>query len=431
MYGFINTTEKQYTEYLKCSNPAEDNATLQNQVSQKQNEDSDWNDDWNEPYVTNNIDDSPPTIEDSLAPYLILSKKERALIDEFYKELEDISEENYRSYIAKPYDSSGSRLKDNFEHVDSLIDKYLKKGIKLNVLCDGYENTISYSIFEELANIVNRILYITPTTISRIDPDTGEDCINELTDTDNFEFLINIVNKLLLAGANNLCNDGRINDVMYGNDESTLAKLEEIKNILKNEAYKSIVNSDGQPGDLKVAIDNSHIFIEYPENSSVEVAKITDSKISRDLRVKESILKIGDNIVRVEKVGRKRNYMDVVGNGIIISFLTKMEDIKIHLYPDTTNNSKIKVELDKESQNKIDKLQDKSIINKSFFLGGKDVLQAIKDGNFERNCSVPIQSVETIGQLSSVKRKRNIPSSFMNQVCSVKKLFCGSSIDKT
>ncbi|WP_339047091.1 hypothetical protein [Candidatus Mesenet endosymbiont of Phosphuga atrata] len=68
-------------------------------------------------------------------------------------------------------------------------------------------------------------------------------------------------------------------------------------------------------------------------------------------------------IVHGEKVGRKRNYMNVVGSGIVISFPTKMGDIRIHLYPDTADDNKIKVELDKKNQNKIDKLQDKSIIN--------------------------------------------------------------------
>ncbi|XGA08170.1 MAG: hypothetical protein U0X86_000350 [Wolbachia endosymbiont of Xenopsylla cheopis] len=403
---------------------------MQNQVSQKQNLDlsDDCDSDWNEPYVKNDIDDSPPTIEDLLASYLISSKKERILIDEFYKELKSISEENSKN---TSYKSDGSVLKSNFERVDHLIDKYLKKGIKLNVLCDGYENTVSYSIFEELANVIGRLVEITPTTISRIDPDTGEDALDELTDTDNYEFLISIVNKLLLAGANYLCNDRRINDVMLGNDESTLAKLEEIKNIIKNEAYKSIVNSDKQPEDLKVAIDNTHLFISYPENSSVEVAKITDSKIIRDLGIKESILKIDDNIVKIKEIEGKRNYVSVIGEGVTISFPTKVGIIKIHLYPNETDSNKVKVKLDKKSQNKIDKLQDKNIINTSFFLGGKNVLKAIKDGSFEVDDDVPTQSVETEEQLSSAERKRKIPSSFVEKVCSVKKLFCGSSMDKT
>ncbi|WP_339048102.1 hypothetical protein [Candidatus Mesenet endosymbiont of Phosphuga atrata] len=178
-------------------------------------------------------------------------------------------------------------------------------------------------------------------------------------------------------------------------------------------------------------MDNTSIFIKYPKDCIVQVAKITNNKISRDLRAKESVLKIGDNIVRVEKVGRKRNYVDVVGNSIMISVPTEIGNIKIYLYPDTADNNKIKVKLDKESQDKIDKLQDKSIINKIFFLGGKNVLQAIKDGSFERNGNVPIQLVETAEQLSSAERKRKIPSSFVEKVYSVKKLFCGSSIDKT
>ncbi|WP_339045260.1 hypothetical protein [Candidatus Mesenet endosymbiont of Agriotes lineatus] len=427
MYEFINTGEKRYTEYLKCSNPTD---SMQNQVSQKQNEDSDWSDDWDKSYVTDDIDNSPPTIEGSPCSYknLELTQKERDLIDEFHKELKNISEENSKNTL---YKSDGSVLKSNFERIDRLIDKYKTKGIGFNAPCDDYKNTVSNLIFEELANVVNRVTEITPTTRSRIDPATEEDALNELTDTDNFDFLVSIINKLLLTGANILYSDRRIDKVMWGSDESVLAKLEEIKNMLKSEVYESMVNSDKQLEDLKVEIDNVYLFIECSKNSSIEVAKITNSKISRDLNVKESILKIGDDIVKVEKVGKKRNYMDVVGNGIIISFPTKMGDIKIHLYPDTTDNNKIKVKLNEESQAKIDKLQDKSIMDKSFFLGGKKVLEAIKDENFERNGSVPTKLSETIEQSNNAKNKRKIPSSFMEKVCNVKKLFCGSSVDKT
>lgn len=201
MYKYLNTTKEWYTEYLKPS--IEDSTTLQNQAQQKQNEGYDWtnNWDWNESYSINNTDDSPLTIEDSLSLHPGLTRKEKDLIDEFYKELKDISEENYKSYITTLYDSAGFRLKNNFKHVDSLIDKYLKKGIKLNVFCDGYENTVANSIFEELVNIVSRVIEITPTTRSRLDLDTGEDALNELKDTNNADCFISIVHKLLLAGA--------------------------------------------------------------------------------------------------------------------------------------------------------------------------------------------------------------------------------------
>ncbi|WP_339048100.1 hypothetical protein [Candidatus Mesenet endosymbiont of Phosphuga atrata] len=197
MYGFIKADAKQYTEYLKCSNPAKDNAALQNQVSQKQNEDSDlsydWNDDLDKSYVTNNIDDSPPTIEDLLAPYLSLSGRD--LIDEFYEKMAVISKENYQDYRESKYENCTEVA---LKRLDCLVDEYLKKGIKLNLLKKDYEHTVSNLIFEELIKIADRVIEITPTTISRIDSSTGEDALNELTDTDCIDILISTVSKLLL-----------------------------------------------------------------------------------------------------------------------------------------------------------------------------------------------------------------------------------------
>ncbi len=51
----------------------------------------------------------------------------------------------------------------------------------------------------------------------------------------------------------------------------------------------------------------------------------------------------------------------------------KAEKIIIHLYPDKTDNKKIKVKLDQENQKKFDKLKNKSSLGKNCLLGGKNV----------------------------------------------------------
>ncbi|WP_419198627.1 hypothetical protein ACJZL3_04570 [Wolbachia endosymbiont of Rhagoletis cingulata] len=50
-------------------------------------------------------------------------------------------------------------------------------------------------------------------------------------------------------------------------------------------------------------------------------------------------------------------------------------------------------------------------------LGGKSVLQAVKDGNFERNAS--IESSETIKQLDCVVKESDAPSTLMMSIDSL------------
>ncbi|WP_339045842.1 hypothetical protein [Candidatus Mesenet endosymbiont of Agriotes lineatus] len=113
-----------------------------------------------------------------------------------------------------------------------------------------------------------------------------------------------------------------------------------------------------------------------------------NSEYKLNLRV--GILQIGSSVIRVERLEEKRNYIDVPQGVIKMSFSIKIEGkkekISIHLYPDTTDNNKIKVKLDEENQEKFNKLKDKSSLGKNCLLGGKSVIKAIEDKEFTKPC---------------------------------------------
>ncbi|WP_339048302.1 hypothetical protein [Candidatus Mesenet endosymbiont of Phosphuga atrata] len=115
----------------------------------------------------------------------------------------------------------------------------------------------------------------------------------------------------------------------------------------------------------------------YEENSIIELTRIVNNSIVEDLNLKVSILQIGESIIRVEKVGEKRSYMNVPKGRFKMSFTTEVGKISIYLCPDENNSSRIKVELDEENQEKFSRLKDKSSLGKNCLLGGKNVFYII------------------------------------------------------
>ncbi len=105
-----------------------------------------------------------------------------------------------------------------------------------------------------------------------------------------------------------------------------------------------------------------------------------------------------------------------------MSFTTEVGKISIHLCPSDEGNNIIEVNLDGESQEKFDKLKDQSILGESCLLGGKSVLQAIKDKGFERNGGIFIELAETIKQSDFVVKESGVPSTLMRSVDSLDQL---------
>ncbi|VVC35094.1 Hypothetical protein CINCED_3A000592 [Cinara cedri] len=319
-----------------------------------------------------------------------------------------------------------SSAKVTLEKMERLIDEYLKRKIKLNLRCDHYECTVSNFVFKKIIDIANAssVMRITPTTRSRY-KDNGEEAMDEWEE--GLEPLFNIVNKLLSSGAkieSDFYNNSMISEVMWGNDEPIFTERKKIKEELKSIAYEGLVNKNEQVqgDDLTGEVDNNLVLFRWPKNSIVEVAKVMNSKVNENFSIESSILQIGKSIIRVESIGRKRNYTDVLGGGIEMSFTTEVGKISIHLCPSDEGNNIIEVKLDGESKEKFDKLKDQSSLGASCLLGGKSVLQAIKDKGFERNGGIFIELAETIKQSDFVVKESGVPSTLMRSVDSLDQL---------
>ncbi len=395
--------------------------TLEGSASSLSQEQSD--DDWNESVIEDNntVVESSFIPENSILMNLanLLTESEKASIDEFHDKMESIMKEFHENR----YENSAKVTLEKMEH---LIDEYLKRKIKLNLRCDHYECTVSNFVFKKIIDIANAssVMRITPTTRSRY-KDNGEEAMDEWEEA--LEPLFNIVNKLLSAGAkieSDFYNDRMIGETMWGSDEPIFTECKKIKDELKSIAYKGLVNKNEQiqDDDLKVEVDNNLVFFRWPQNSIVEVTKVMNSKVNENFSIESSILQIGESIIRVESIGRKRNYTDVLGGGIEMSFITEVGKISIHLCPSDEGSNIIKVNLDEENQEKFDKLKDQSSLGESCLLGGKSVLQAIKDKGFERNRQILIELAETIKQSDFVVKESGIPSTLMRPIDSLDQL---------
>ncbi|WP_264705157.1 hypothetical protein [Wolbachia endosymbiont (group A) of Gymnosoma rotundatum] len=392
--------------------------TIEGNASSLSQEQSD--DDWHESVIEdkNTVVESSFIPENSILMNLanLLTESEKVSIDEFHEKMESIM----KRFHENRYENSA---KVTLEKMERLIDEYLKRKIKLNLRCDQYECTVSNFVFKKIIDIANAssVMRITPTTRSRY-KDDGEEAIDEWEEA--LEPLFNIVNKLLLAGAkieSDFYNDRMIGEVMWGSDEPIFTECKKIKDELKSIAYKGLVNKNEQiqDDDLKVEVDNNLALFRWPQNSIVEVAKVMNSKVNENFSIESSILQIGESIIRVESIGRKRNYTDVLGGAIEMSFITEVGKINIHLCPSDEGSNIIKVNLDEESQEKFDKLKDKSSLGESCFLGGKSVLQALNDKGFERNGGILIELAETIKQSDFVVKELGIPSTIMKSIDSL------------
>ncbi|WP_265021657.1 hypothetical protein [Wolbachia endosymbiont (group A) of Icerya purchasi] len=404
-------TEEQHTERFGQHTLEESTSSL----SQEQT------DDWNESVIQdeNTVVESYFVPENSILINLanLLTESEKVSIDELHDKMESIM----KGFHENRYENSA---KVTLEKMERLIDEYLKRKIKLNLRCDHYECSVSNFILKKIIDIANAssVMRITPTTRSRY-KDNGEEAIDEWEEA--LEPLFNIVNKLLLAGAkieSDFYNDRMIGEAMWGSDEPIFTECKKIKDKLKSIAYRGLVNKNEQvkDNDLKVEIDNNLVLFVWPQNSIVEVAKVMNSKVNENFSIESSILQIGESIIRVESIGKKRNYTDVLGDSIEMSFTTEVGEISIHLCPGDSNI--IKVKLDGENQEKFNKLKDKSSLGKSCFLGGKSVLQAVNDKGFERNGRILIESAETIKQSNFVVKESGVPSTLMKPIDSLDQL---------
>jgi|GEM_PF-3773575 len=325
-----------------------------------------------------------------------LTKNEKGLVDEFCKELADVTEKNDQDYKeGKRKDLTNTSL----NRVKYVIDKYLQKGIRLNLRRSDGKHTVTSLVFKEIINILDRIP-------QHEELPSYEDISNELTDDKNIEITRNIMSNLLLRGGRvkrSSFYDDKLSYATYGLSYGIFAECEEIDNRLKNIAYESIVNKSEQTqkDELKVDRDNGYFYAKYPQDSVIEVARILDNEEVKNLSV--SILEIGENVVRIENEEGTRDYTDLTdGSDIVLTFFTGLGELEVRLYPDTQDTNLIRVEI--SSQDLLEQLKNcNEKIGKNCLLGGLPVSEAIEQGSFVRSgksmCS------EVIGQ--SDRKKMN------------------------
>ncbi|WP_353285215.1 hypothetical protein [Wolbachia endosymbiont (group A) of Beris morrisii] len=329
---------------------------------------------------------------------LPLTENEKSLIDEFCKELKGVVAKNDQGYRDKHENFTNTAL----ERIECITNKYLQKGIRLNSKCNDDEYTITSLIFKEIRDIP---------------------AYEGVSDDENIGVIRNIMNNLLLKGGRvkySSFYDDRLLYATYGFSYEIFAEREEIDNKLKSVAYEGIINSSAKGKALHAEMDNGYFYAKYSQDSTVEVAKVINNPKVKDLSFRHHIFHIGESIVRVENVGGKRNYTDVLGGSVEMSFTTQVGKISVHLCSSDKDSNIIEVKLDGESQEKFDKLKGRSSLGESCLLGGKSVLQAVKDGNFERNVS--IESSKTIKQLDCVVKESDAPSTLMRPIDSLDQL---------
>ncbi|WP_341824178.1 hypothetical protein [Wolbachia endosymbiont (group A) of Udea olivalis] len=129
---------------------------------------------------------------------------------------------------------------------------------------------------------------------------------------------------------------------------------------------------------IDLEIDNRTFFVEFSEDSKVEVAKVL--KANRELG--SNILKIGNNAVEVKsEKGGIRNYTDISdGSSVMLEFPTSVGKLNIILYQEADQvqvrvaNKEMWAELQKRGEE----------IGKNCLFGGVKLKEAVERGSFTR-----------------------------------------------
>ncbi|WP_353271822.1 ankyrin repeat domain-containing protein [Wolbachia endosymbiont (group A) of Nomada goodeniana] len=209
----------------------------------------------------------------------------------------------------------------------------------------------------------------------------------------DIEVASGIVCKLVSKGAvlHNLSSIDVINTLEseFKDHKTNMKKAHEeyVKNTLE---FMEIVKSAANGKVKNAKIDNSTFYLEYSENSKIDVAKITDG--ARDLGLTQGEIEYGRDIIKIGKSEIEiitengiRNYTDFADNSdIVLTFSTSLGELEVRLYPDMRNKDLIRVEVN--NQGLLERLKNcDEKIGKNCLLGGLPVNQAIEQGFFVRS----------------------------------------------
>ncbi|WP_264687094.1 hypothetical protein [Wolbachia endosymbiont (group B) of Rhopobota naevana] len=268
--------------------------------------------------------------------------------------------------------------------------------------------------------------YLNPFTsaLKKIKPSAGESETlswfkSEVVEAKNVNELHKVIDKVLASGGRlNACNDGEWSFAEYvvlGTHFHKLEKSDRKKimrklmlsgaefhdTLLENKLIGEIYNelqpevqpqidkqleelekageSAVQEGELiDIEIDNKMLFMEFSEDSKVEVAKIL-----RELG--SNILKMGNNAVEIRREeGGVRNYVDVSdGSSVVLEIPTSAGKLNIILYHDVKKYDQVQVRV--ENKEMWAELQQRGEeIGKNCLFAGVKLKEAVEKGSFMR-----------------------------------------------
>ncbi|WP_353288273.1 hypothetical protein [Wolbachia endosymbiont (group A) of Tromatobia lineatoria] len=208
------------------------------------------------------------------------------------------------------------------------------------------------------------------------------------------EVTSDIVYKLLSRGAvfHNLSSIDVINTLESEfKDHTTNVKEACGKYINNTLKFMKIVKSAANGRVKNVKMDNSTFYLEYSENSKIDIAKITDGArglwlTQGEIEYGRDIIKIGKSEVEIITKNGIRNYTDLADNSdIALTFYTSEGELEVNLYPDKQDKDKIIVEVSNKKEI-LEKFKNcKEELGENCSLGGCLVYNAIEQGYFERS----------------------------------------------
>ncbi|OJH31517.1 hypothetical protein Wxf_02405 [Wolbachia endosymbiont of Armadillidium vulgare] len=213
-----------------------------------------------------------------------------------------------------------------------------------------------------------------------------------------------LIRKLMLSGAE--FHDTLLQNKLIGEIYNELQPEVQPQIDKQLEELEKAGESAVQKGELiDIEIDNKMLFMEFSEDSKVEVTKIL-----RELG--SNILKIGNDAVEVKnEKGGIRNYTDISdGSSVMLEFPTSIGKLNIILYQDVKKYDQVQVRV--ENKEMWAELQQRGEeIGKNCLFGGVKLKEAVEKGSFTR-CGIWSEKY-AIKEISNDE----VLSSWVNRVC--------------
>ncbi|WP_264337375.1 hypothetical protein [Wolbachia endosymbiont (group B) of Dolichovespula media] len=213
-----------------------------------------------------------------------------------------------------------------------------------------------------------------------------------------------LIRKLMLSGAE--FHDTLLQNKLIGEICNELQPEVQPQIDKQLEELEKAGESAVQEGELiDIEIDNTTSYIEFSDDSKVEVAKILEA--NRGL-----ILRMGNNAVEVKsEKGDIRNYTDMSdGSSIVLEFPTSIGKLNIILCHDVKKYDQVQVRVENKEM-WADLQQRGEEIGKNCLFGGVKLKEAVERGSFTR-CGIWSEKY-AIKEISNDE----VLSSWVNRVC--------------